>query len=76
MRREIHGPLLRDLRLGQALTQTALAARTGIPRDTISRLESGGQKGTPHQIKTLAEFFDVTIPELAPVPTVDGEAVA
>jgi transcriptional regulator with XRE-family HTH domain len=60
----INGPVLTRLRYEHGITQTELAAATGIDRSSICRLESGRRPGTPAQIKKLAEVLGVTVTEL------------
>ena len=49
------GPRLRRLRERRGLTLTALAAKTGISKSTLSRLESGQRKPSLELLLPLAE---------------------
>lgn len=43
----------------QGLTQSELADRAAIRRDTMSRIESGNRPGTPEQMRALADALGV-----------------
>ena len=51
-------PSLRHLRTSRALTQAELAARAGVRRSTIARLE-GGREGRMHTLGRLARALEV-----------------
>lgn len=55
------GVSLRSKRTALGLTQVELAARSGLPQQTISRIESGAYKETPPPdvIDALAEALDL-----------------
>lgn len=52
-------PHLRDLRRRAVMSQEQLAARSGVARDTISKLESGHRKAYPSTIQKLATGLNV-----------------
>lgn len=64
------GPRLRRLRLRRGVTLTALAARTGISKSTLSRLESGQRKPSLELLLPLAEAHQVPLDELVGAPDV------
>ena len=47
-------PYLRDLRRRAIMSQEQLAERSGVARDTISKLETGRRKAYPTTIRKLA----------------------
>ena len=47
-------PHLRDLRRRAVMSQEQLAERSGVARDTISKLETGRRKAYPTTIRKLA----------------------
>ena len=51
-------PHLRDLRRRAVLSQEQLAERSGVARDTISKLETGRRKAYPTTIRKLAAGLD------------------
>lgn len=57
----IDGRALHRYRYEKGLTQTALAATSGVERSAISHMEGGRRPGTPAQIKALAEALEVGI---------------
>jgi len=52
-------PHLRDLRLRAVMSQEELARRSGVARDTISKLETGKRRAYPSTIRKLAEGLEV-----------------
>ena len=52
-------PHLRDLRQRAILSQEQLSERSGVARDTISKLETGRRKAYPTTIRKLAAGLDV-----------------
>lgn len=58
---KINGAALRTIRSRSALTGAELSRRTGIPSETISRLENGQRRGTPEQIAEIARVLRVDV---------------
>lgn len=54
---------LRELRERRALSQYELAEQSGVSRQTVIRLENGGES-QPRTVRKLAEFFGVEPAEL------------
>ncbi len=52
-------PHLRGLRQQAVLSQEQLAERSGVARDTISKLETGRRKAYPTTIRKLAAGLEV-----------------
>ena len=52
-------PHLRDLRRRAVMSQEDLAERSGVARDTISKLETGQRGAYPSTIRKLAAGLDV-----------------
>ena len=52
-------PRLRDLRRRAVMSQEDLAERSGVARDTISKLETGQRGAYPSTIRKLAAGLDV-----------------
>jgi transcriptional regulator with XRE-family HTH domain len=52
-------PHLRDLRLRAVMSQEELARRSGVARDTISKLETGKRGAYPSTVRKLAEVLEV-----------------
>ena len=52
-------PHLRGLRRRAVLSQEQLAEKSGVARDTISKLETGRRKAYPTTIRKLAASLDV-----------------
>jgi transcriptional regulator with XRE-family HTH domain len=52
-------PHLRNLRRRAIMSQEELAARSGVARDTISKLETGQRRAYPSTIRKLAAGLDV-----------------
>ena len=64
------GPRLKRLRERRGVTLTALAAKTGISKSTLSRLESGQRKPSLELLLPLAEVHQVPLDELVGAPEV------
>lgn len=64
------GPRLRRLRERRGVTLTALAAKTGISKSTLSRLESGQRKPSLELLLPLAEAHHLPLDELVGAPRV------
>ena len=62
------GPFLRKLRKERNLTQEQLAEQLNVSGRTVSRWETGSNMPDISLLAEIAEFFDVSIPEL-----IDGE---
>src|SRR3954467_14800674 len=69
------GPRLRRLRERRELTLTAVAAKTGISKSTLSRLESGQRKPSLELLLPLAESYHLPLDELVGAPPVGGPRV-
>jgi transcriptional regulator with XRE-family HTH domain len=52
-------PHLRDLRRRAILSQEELATKSGVARDTISKLETGQRRAYPSTIRKLAAGLEV-----------------
>lgn len=52
-------PHLRGLRRRAVMSQEQLAERSGVARDTISKLETGRRKAYPVTVRKLAAGLDV-----------------
>src|SRR3954465_12782761 len=63
------GPRLRRLRERRELTLTAVAARTGISKSTLSRLETGQRKPSLELLLPLAEIYRLPLDELVGAPS-------
>jgi len=61
----INPTALRVIRERTGLTQTAVADAAGIHRPNLSKLETGKRKGTPEQIRRLADVLRVSIDAIA-----------
>ena len=64
---------LRTARLGQSLTQAALAGRSGTSRVTIARLEAGSAGDA--RVGTVASLCEALGLEIAAVPVGSGRAL-
>ena len=69
------GPRLRRLRERRGVTLTALAARTGISKSTLSRLEHGQRRPSLELLLPLAETYHVPLDELVGAPAVGDPRV-
>ncbi len=52
-------PHLRNLRRRAVMSQEDLAEKSGVARDTISKLETGQRQAYPSTIRKLADGLDV-----------------
>ncbi len=52
-------PWLRDLRRRAIMSQEDLAEKSGVARDTISKLETGQRRAYPSTVRKLAAGLDV-----------------
>lgn len=66
-------PHLRGLRQRAVLSQEQLAERSGVARDTISKLETGRRGAYPATVRKLAAGLEVE-PRLLLEPVVEGSA--
>ena len=57
-------PHLRNLRRRAVMSQEDLAEKSGVARDTISKLETGQRRAYPRTIHRLAAGLDVAPREL------------
>lgn len=64
------GPRLKRLRTRRGITLTALSAKTGISKSTLSRLESGQRKPSLELLLPLAEAHQMPLEELVGAPDV------
>jgi transcriptional regulator with XRE-family HTH domain len=64
------GPRLKRLRGLRGVTLTDLAARTGISKSTLSRLETGHRKPSLELLLPLAQAYGVPLDELVGAPEV------
>src|SRR5215210_4741980 len=69
------GPRLRRLRERRGVTLTALAARTGISKSTLSRLETGQRKPSLELLLPLAATYHLPLDELVGAPPVGDPQV-
>jgi len=69
------GPRLRRLRERRGLTLTAVAARTGISKSTLSRLESGQRKPSLELLLPLSQAYHLPLDELVGAPRVGDPRV-
>ena len=69
------GPRLRRLRERRGVTLTALAAKTGISKSTLSRLENGQRKPSLELLLPLAETYHLPLDELVGAPPVGDPRV-
>ena len=58
------GAFLKDLRKEKEITQEQLAEELGVSGRTISRWETGKNMPDISLLVEIAEFFDVSIPEI------------
>ena len=61
-------PRLRRVRVTRELTITEAAARTGISKSTLSRLETGQRRPTLELLLPLAQLYNVPLDELVGAP--------
>src|SRR3954468_4971452 len=64
------GPRLKRLRTRRGVTLTELAAKTGISKSTLSRLENGERKPSLELLLPLAEAHHLPVDELVGTPRV------
>jgi transcriptional regulator with XRE-family HTH domain len=69
------GPRLRRLRTQRGVTLTELAARTGISKSTLSRLETGQRKPSLELLLPLAAAYHLPLDELVGAPRVGDPRV-
>ena len=69
------GPRLRRLRERRGVTLSALAAKTGISKSTLSRLETGQRKPSLELLLPLAETYHLPLDELVGAPPVGDPRV-
>jgi transcriptional regulator with XRE-family HTH domain len=69
------GPRLKRLRVRRSMTLTAVAAKTGISKSTLSRLESGQRKPSLELLLPLAEVYHLPLDELVGTPAVGDPRV-
>jgi transcriptional regulator with XRE-family HTH domain len=69
------GPRLRSLRERRGVTLAALAAKTGISKSTLSRLETGQRKPSLELLLPLAEAYQVPLDDLVGAPDVGDPRV-
>jgi transcriptional regulator with XRE-family HTH domain len=69
------GPRLRRLRERRDLTLTAVAAKTGISKSTLSRLESGQRKPSLELLLPLTQAYHLPLDELVGTPQVGDPRV-
>src|SRR3954447_22584065 len=69
------GPRLRRRRERREMTLTAVAARTGISKSTLSRLESGQRRPSLELLLPLAETYRLPLDELVGAPRVGDPRV-
>jgi transcriptional regulator with XRE-family HTH domain len=62
------GARLRELRLRRGWTLQELAARSGLSKPFLSRLESGGRQASIAAVLTLSRIFDVSLASLFESP--------
>ncbi len=72
---DIVGPRLKVLRQQRGITLTALAARTGISKSTLSRLENGQRRATLELLIALSRQFRVPLDDLVAAPEVGDPRV-
>ena len=58
------GALLKTLRKEKGLTQEGLAEKLGVSNRTVSRWETGSNMPDIGMLVELADFFEVSIPEI------------
>lgn len=69
------GPRLKQLRTQRGLTLTTMAARTGISKSTLSRLETGQRRATLELLLLLAMTYQVPLDDLVGAPQVGDPRV-
>lgn len=71
----VFGARVRELRLGAGMTQEDLAARCGLFRTYLSRIENGSANPTLTMIHAVAKSLKVSIPALFEPPASPPEPV-
>ena len=69
------GARLRELRLRRGWTLQELAARSGLSRAFLSRLESGSRQASIAAALTLSRIFDVSLASLFELPETETRCV-
>jgi transcriptional regulator with XRE-family HTH domain len=64
---------LRAWRMRRFLTQKELAARVGVPYQTVQRWESGQRFPRPGHLRRLCEALEVTPDELLTLDELEGK---
>jgi transcriptional regulator with XRE-family HTH domain len=67
---DLVGPRLRSVRESRGLTLTDVAARTGISKSTLSRLETGQRRPSLELLLPLAQTYRVPLDDLVGAPDV------
>jgi len=67
---ELVGPRLRTVREQRGITLTEIAARTGISKSTLSRLENGQRKPSLELLLPLAQAYRLPLDDLVGAPEV------
>jgi transcriptional regulator with XRE-family HTH domain len=67
---DLVAPRLRRVREERGVTQTEVAARTGISKSTLSRLENGQRKPSLELLLPLAQTYGVPLDDLVGAPEV------
>lgn len=67
---DLVGPRLRKVREQRGVTLTDVAARTGISKSTLSRLENGQRKPSLELLLPLAQVYRVPLDDLVGAPDV------
>ncbi|MGJ5671765.1 helix-turn-helix transcriptional regulator (plasmid) [Rhodococcus aetherivorans] len=67
--RGFSGARLRRYRDSLDLTMADLADAAGVSEQTVSAWETGRASPTPPLLKRVAEVLNVTVPDLAPIPS-------
>lgn len=65
----------RKERLNRGLSLTQLSERTGVPRNTIARMERGAEP-VPETKRKIAEFYGSAVTDLWPVDHDRGRTAA
>jgi transcriptional regulator with XRE-family HTH domain len=65
---DLVGPRLRSARESRGITLTDVAARTGISKSTLSRLENGRRKPSLELLLPLAQTYQVPLDDLVGAP--------
>ena len=77
MTRRVNGAALRAIREALGIRQDSLAARVGISKSALSKIEHGVHGTRPHIIRSLAGELGVSVDAItSPVRTPEPEAAA